>query len=31
MFDIPEKEKANKWDGHTPQQAYERMCKFIII
>ena len=29
MFNIPEKEKSNIWDGHTPQQAYERMLKYI--
>jgi hypothetical protein len=29
MFNIPEKEKSNEWDGHTPQQAYERMIKYI--
>ena len=30
MFKIPEQEKANVWDGHTPQQAYERMKEYII-
>lgn len=29
MFNIPEKEKSNIWDGHTPQQAYDRMIEFI--
>lgn len=29
MFNIPEKEKSNIWDGHTPQQAYKRMVEFI--
>lgn len=29
-FNIPEKEKANKWDGHTPQEAAERLKKFIL-
>lgn len=29
-FQIPEKEKANKWDGHTPQEAAERLKKFIL-
>jgi len=29
IFNIPEKEKANEWDGHTPQQAYERMINYI--
>lgn len=30
LFKIPEKEKANKYDGHTPQQAAERLKKFIL-
>ncbi len=29
LFKIPEKEKANEWDGHTPQQAFERMNDYI--
>lgn len=29
LFKIPEKEKANVWDGHTPQQAAERLKEFI--
>lgn len=29
LFKIPEKEKSNEWDGHTPQQAYKRMINFI--
>ena len=29
MFNTPEKEKSNTWDGHTPQQAYKRMIEFI--
>ena len=29
MFKIPEKEKANLWDGHTPQEAAERLSRFI--
>ena len=29
-FKIPEKEKANVWDGHTPQEAAERLKKFIL-
>ncbi len=29
LFDIPEKEKSNEWDGHTPQQAYDRMINYI--
>jgi hypothetical protein len=26
-FRIPEKEKANVWDGHSPQEALQRMLK----
>ena len=29
LFKIPEKEKANEWDGHTPQQAFKRMKDYI--
>lgn len=29
MFKIPEKDMANIWDGHTPQEAYKRMITFI--
>ena len=29
-FNIPEKEKANVWDGHTPKEAAERLKKFIL-
>jgi hypothetical protein len=29
LFKIPEKEKANVWDGHTPQEAAERLRKYI--
>ena len=29
MFKIPEREKANEWDGHTPQEAYKRMIEYI--
>ena len=29
MFKVPIKEKANEWDGHTPQEAYKRMIDFI--
>ena len=29
LFDIPEKEKSNLWDGHTPHDAYERMMNYI--
>lgn len=28
LFNIPEKEKADKWDGHTPQDAFERLTKY---
>ena len=31
LFKIPEKEKANQYDGHTPQQAAERLKKFIEL
>lgn len=29
LFNIPEKEKANSWDGHSPQDAYERLVKYL--
>ena len=29
LFHIPEKEKANKWDGHTSQDVAERIRKFL--
>lgn len=29
LFKIPEREKAAEWDGHTPQQAAERLRKFL--
>ena len=29
LFKIPEKERANVWDGHTPQEAAERLRKYI--
>ena len=29
LFDIPEKEKANTWDGHTPQDVYKRLVKYL--
>lgn len=29
LFQIPEKEKANKWDGHTPQDVAKRMREFL--
>ena len=29
LFQIPEKDKANKWDGHTPQDVANRMREFL--
>ena len=29
LFQIPEKEKANKWDGHTSKDVAERIRKFL--
>ena len=29
LFNIPEKEKANDWDGHSPQDVYERLVKYL--
>ena len=29
LFQIPEKEKANIWDGHTPKDVAERLRKFL--
>ena len=29
LFDIPEKETANIWDGHTPKDVAERIRKFL--
>jgi len=29
LFNIPEKVVANKWDGHTPQQAAERLEDYL--
>lgn len=29
LFKVPVQEKADKWDGHTPQQAAERLEEFI--
>ena len=29
LFDIPEKESANTWDGHSPQDVYERLVKYL--
>jgi len=30
LFQIPEKEVADKWDGHTPQEAAERLHKYLL-
>ncbi len=30
LFTIPEKEFADKWDGHTPQEAAERLHKYLL-
>lgn len=30
LFDIPEKEKANEWDGHTPVEASNRLYIFCL-
>ena len=29
LFSIPEKEKADQWDGHTPQEAADRLEAFL--
>ena len=29
-FKVPEKERANVWDGHTPQEAAERLKNFLL-
>ena len=29
LFQIPEKEIADEWDGHTPQEAAERLRKYL--
>lgn len=29
LFEVEEKEMADEWDGHTPQQALERMLEYI--
>lgn len=31
LFKIPEKEKANVWDGHTPKEAADRLREFLNI
>lgn len=30
LFKIPEKEVADKWDGHSPQEAAERLHKYLL-
>lgn len=30
LFQIPEKETADEWDGHTPQEAAERLHKYLL-
>lgn len=30
LFQIPEKEIADKWDGHTPQEAADRLHKYLL-
>ena len=29
LFDIPEKEKANVYDGHSPQDVYKRLIEYL--
>ena len=29
LFQVPEKEFSDEWDGHTPQEAAERLCKYL--
>lgn len=29
LFDIPEKERANEYDGHTPEEAADRIERFV--
>lgn len=29
LFKIPEQKLANEWDGHTPQEAAERLEKYL--
>lgn len=29
LFNIPEKERSNAWDGHSPQDVYERLVKYL--
>lgn len=30
LFQIPEKDVADEWDGHTPQEAAERLHKYLL-
>jgi hypothetical protein len=30
LFQIPEKEVADEWDGHTPQEAAKRMYEYLL-
>ena len=30
LFDIPEKEFADEWDGHSPQLAAERLHRYLL-
>lgn len=30
LFQIPEKEVADKWDGHTPQEAADRLYNYLL-
>lgn len=29
LFDIPERERADEWDGHTPQEAAKRLRQYL--
>lgn len=29
LFKVPEKEVADEWDGHTPQETADRLCKYL--
>lgn len=30
LFDIPERWKADEWDGHTPVEAANRLYRFCL-
>lgn len=30
-FQIPERERAAEWDGHTPEQAADRMSAYLTL